>query len=127
MAESQTRKEARLQAKKERLQAVVAEMLAAEEAEGWDDSDENITDIENAMIEIGDAVAREFGKRKLERRLREPFQPPPCPECGHASECRGQRERPLLTRRGEVATCEPKYYCPKCRRNFFPSVDSVGN
>jgi hypothetical protein len=127
MAESQARKEARLQAKKERLQAVVAEMLAAEEAEGWDDSEENIDDIENAMIEIGDAVAREFGRRKLERRLREPPQPPPCPKCGHASECTGQHERRLLTRRGEVPTCEPKYYCPKCRRNFFPSVEGLGS
>jgi hypothetical protein len=127
MAESQARKEARLQAKKERLQAVMAEMLAAEEAEGWDDSDENINDIEDAMVEIGDSVAREFATRKLERRLRQSPHPPPCPACGHASEYAGQRERNLLTRRGEVSTCEPKYHCPKCRRNFFPWVEGFGN
>ncbi len=39
--------EARLQARQARVQAVVAEMLAMELAEGGDDSHENINDIED--------------------------------------------------------------------------------
>ena len=73
------------EARRERVRAVVEEMLAAELAEGGDDSHEDINDIENAMVEIGDAVAREFAVQKLARRTQRPAQPPPCPQCGHAS------------------------------------------
>lgn len=114
-------------ARKEQVQAVVAEMLAAELAEGGDDSHEDINDIEDAMVEIGDAVAREYGALKLARRTRRPEQPPPCPRCGAASEDAGTHQRHLITRRGEVPIREAKYRCPKCRRHFFPSVGSLGD
>lgn len=49
---------ARNKAIEERVKTLVAEMLAEEEAEGQLD---NINDIEDAMVRIGDLVAREFG------------------------------------------------------------------
>ena len=119
--------EARLLARQARVQAVVAEMLALELAEGGDDSHENINDIEDGMVAIGDAVAREFAAQKLARRLPQSVPPPPCPRCGHASEDRGLHRRPLITRRGTVSITETKCYCPKCRRNFFPSDGSFGD
>lgn len=127
MASSAERQEARLRARKERVQAVVAEMLAMELAEDGDDSHETIDDIENGMVAIGDAVAREYALQKLARRLPPLKPPPPCPACGHASENRGLRERRIITRRGEVPIAEAKCYCPKCRRNFFPSDGSSGD
>jgi hypothetical protein len=33
----------------------------------------------------------------------------------------------LITRRGELPLTEAKYRCPKCRRHFFPSDQSVGS
>jgi hypothetical protein len=115
------------QARRERVQAVVAEMIAAELAECGDDSHEDINDIEDAMVEIGDAVAREFAVQKLARRTQRPEQPPPCARCGHASEDAGSYQRRIITRRGEVPIQEAKYRCPKCRRHFFPSVGSLGD
>lgn len=119
--------EARLLARQARVQAVVAEMLAMELAEGGDDSHENINDIEDGMVAIGDAVAREYAVQKLARRIPQSVPPPPCPECGHASEDRGLRRRELITRRGVVPISEAKCYCPQCRRNFFPSVGRSGD
>lgn len=127
MASSAERQEARLQARKARVQAVVAEMLALELAEGGDDSHEDINDIEDGMVAIGDAVAREYAVQKLARRMPQSIPPPPCPQCGHASEDRGLHRRGLITRRGEVPIAEAKCYCPKCRRTFFPSVGSSGD
>ncbi len=54
-------------AKEERIKALVAELLADEEAEGFDAQNENINDIEDAMVRIGDLVAREVGVQKLAR------------------------------------------------------------
>jgi len=126
MASLEEQRQARLAARKARVQAVVAEMLAMELAEDGDDSHETIDDIENGMVAIGDAVAREFGIQKLARRMLQSVPPPPCPQCGHASEDRGLHRRALITRRGEVPITETKCYCPKCRRNFFPQSAVLG-
>ena len=110
----------------ERVKALVAEVLADEEAEGLNGERENINDIEEAMVRIGDLVAREFGLRKLATHMRRPSKDPPCPDCGHAGEHLGERTRNVITRRGAVPLTEAKYRCPKCRRHFFPSDHGLG-
>ena len=110
----------------ERIKALVSEVLAEEEAEGLSDRQENINDIEDAMIRIGDMVAREFGIQKLTRHTGHVPEHPPCPDCGHAGQHVGEHARELITRRGKVPLKEAKYRCPKCRRHFFPSELSVG-
>ncbi|MFZ0790962.1 MAG: hypothetical protein WAM94_15230 [Chromatiaceae bacterium] len=101
-----------------RVQALVSELLAEE---ATDEKLENINDIEDAMVRIGDMVAREFGKGVLSRHTSHPPEHPRCPDCGHAGEHQGEQTRDLITRRGEVPLTEAKYRCPKCRRLFFPS------
>ena len=57
-------------ASEERIQALVAELIAEEakqEFQVFEGQSENINDIENAMVRIGDMVAREFGMQKLAR------------------------------------------------------------
>jgi hypothetical protein len=110
----------------ERVKALVAELLAEEKAEGVDGRRENINDIEDAMVRIGDMVAREFGLQKLSDHMAHPPENPQCPTCGHAGEHLGEQTRDLITRRGEVPLTEAKYRCPKCRRLFFPSDRRVG-
>lgn len=117
---------ARNKAVEERVKALVAELLADEEAEGLNAGGENINDIEDAMVRIGDMVAREFGVQKLAAHLSRPPEHPPCPDCGHAGEHQGERTRNAITRRGEVPLTEAKYRCPKCRRLFFPSDRRAG-
>lgn len=113
---------ARNKAIEERVKTLVAELLAEEETDG---QPENINDIEDAMVRIGDMVAREFGMQKLATHTREMPRDPRCPQCGHAGEHLGERPRDLITRRGEVPLTEAKYRCPKCRRLFFPSDGSA--
>ena len=114
---------ARNKAIEERVKTLVAEMLAEEEAEGQLD---NINDIEDAMVRIGDLVAREFGVQALAAHTRPLSENPCCPECGQAGEHLGERQRELITRRGEVPLSEAKYRCPQCRRLFFPSDCPAG-
>jgi hypothetical protein len=113
--------------KQERIKALVAALLAEEEAEGLDAPRETIDDIENTMIRIGDAVAREVGVQKLARHTGEASGPRPCPHCGHAGVYFKRRSRQLISSRGQVPLTEAKYHCPKCRRNFFPSDGLLGH
>jgi len=111
-----------------RIKSLVAELLADEEAEGLVDFEhETIDDIEDAMVRIGDAVAREVGVHKLARHTHQAGKPPQCPKCGQAGDHVGEQNRELITRRGKVPLSEAKYRCPKCRRHFFPSDLSVGD
>jgi rubredoxin len=112
---------ARNKAIEERVKTLVAELLAEEEAL---DQPENINDIEDAMVRIGDMVARELGMQKLAAHTSQVPQDPLCPHCGQAGEHLGEHTRDLITRRGEVPLTEAKYRCPKCRRLFFPSDGS---
>ena len=112
---------ARIKAIEERVKTLVAELLADEEADGSDRRRENINDIEDAMVRIGDMVAREFGMQKLAAHTAQMPVDPLCPDCGHQGEHLGERTRDLITRRGEVSITEAKCRCPKCRRLFFPS------
>lgn len=107
----------------ERVKALVAELLAEEELM---ERRANINDIEDAMVRIGDMVAREFGMGALARQTGQPPEDPPCPDCGHAGEHQGEQTRDLITRRGEIPLKEAKYRCPKCRRLFFPSECRTG-
>jgi predicted RNA-binding Zn-ribbon protein involved in translation (DUF1610 family) len=105
----------------ERIKALVAELLAEETTEELRGRPENINDIEDAMVRIGDMVAREFGTQKLAEHLGETAARSQCPDCGHEGVFVGDRSRDLITRRGPVPLTEAKYRCPKCRRHFFPS------
>lgn len=116
---------ARNKAVEERVKALVAELLADEEGEELEGRRENINDIEDAMVRIGDMVAREFGMLKLAHYTSQAPEHPQCPCCGHVGEHQGEQARDLITRRGEVPLTEAKYRCPKCRRLFFPSDGST--
>ena len=75
--------------------------------------------IENQALEIGDAVTAELVKQKSSHH---PSQDEAvCPQCGKLGQYQGPRARELLTRRGPVTIAEPEYYCPCCRKAFFPA------
>lgn len=79
--------------------------------------------IESRAVEIADAIAVELVKLKAaDRPVAEDEST--CPQCGQPGRYEGQQERPLLTRRGPTTIAEPKYYCPCCRKDFFPDDPS---
>jgi hypothetical protein len=80
--------------------------------------------VENRAIELADALAAEVVKRQSADRSA--ADEATCPECGQPGRCRGTRERELITRRGPTTIVEREYYCPACRRAFFPSDQRVG-
>jgi uncharacterized protein with PIN domain len=59
-----------------------------------------------AMIE---AVEGEAGRNKTI-----------CPACGEKMRHRGYRDKPLVTRTGEVTVRRAYYRCETCGRGFFP-------
>jgi hypothetical protein len=78
--------------------------------------------LENEAVEIGDAVHAELVKQRSTSRPAS--EESVCPECGQLGRYKGLRERELMGRRGPVAINEPEYYCPACRRSFFPDDSS---
>jgi hypothetical protein len=104
---------------KERIAAFAREL--AEELGEVDDSEALswLDAIESQAVEIGDAMSTEL----LERRSAElptSNEESTCPQCGKLGRYRGQRQRELVGRRGPVTLSEPEYFCPACRRAFFP-------
>lgn len=78
--------------------------------------------IENESVEIGDAVVRTLVKQQA---AKHPVTDESvCPQCGKQGQYKEERQRELLTRRGAVTLPEPEYFCPCCRKAFFPSDPS---
>lgn len=99
--------------------AAMARELAAE----WGEVDERdalswLDAIESRAVEIGDALHAELVKQKAVRSAG--VDESTCPECGHEGRYEGERQRELIGRRGPLAIAEPEYFCPCCRKAFFP-------
>jgi len=79
--------------------------------------------IETRAVAIGDAVTTEFLRQKSSDRpatCLNTEEEAVCPQCEKLGRYRGQRERELIGRRGPVTISEPEYFCPCCRKSFFP-------
>lgn len=113
--------DARLRAKLDRMIASLAQEHQEELAEQG-----TLATLEELTSEIGDMVARELTGHEVRRRaslLDE--DEADCPDCGTCSPRAEPEEVILNGLRGEVAYRQPRYYCPKCRRAFFPSGGSA--
>lgn len=80
--------------------------------------------IEDHAVRVGDAVARAVMQQALERQASQ-TEAAVC-RCGTPLRPREPEPRDVLTRRGSVGWMEPLGHCPRCRRDFFPSVPSFG-
>jgi hypothetical protein len=75
--------------------------------------------VENRAVEVGDAVSAALMARQSAQQKSLDGEAA-CPQCGEMGRYRGDRERELLTRRGPAMIAEPEYFCPCCRKAFFP-------
>lgn len=101
--------------------AAMARQLAIEEFGEVDDSNALswLDAIETRAVEIGDAIVAELVKQKAAGWPVDPSEST-CPQCGEQGRYQGKRQRPLVTRRGPTTIAEPEYFCPCCRKAFFP-------
>lgn len=87
-----------------------------------------IVDLEELTCQIGDSITRLLTEQELRRRGQEGFsQPAECPDCGRHCLPMPDPEPVVLTGlRGPVAYQQPRYFCDRCRRSFFPSRGPLG-
>jgi hypothetical protein len=86
-------------------------------------------DIEELAVQIGRAVSQQMCDQALRRQASEPLLPEDCvcPDCGRPVESAEPEARSVQTRAGEAEWQEPHSYCRRCRRSFFPSVETAGD
>ncbi len=75
--------------------------------------------VEDRAVEIGDAVAAALMEKNTTSRPVEDESI--CPQCEKPGRYKGTRQRQLVTRRGPATIAEPEYFCPCCRKSFFPA------
>jgi len=108
---------------KERI-ATIARELAAELGEVDDSNALSLLDaVETQAVEISDAIHAELVQQwSVDRPVCDEST---CPGCGQLGRYKGQRKRELIGRRGPVTISEAEYFCPCCRKAFFP--DDAGD
>ena len=104
---------------KQRIEAMVREL--SEEFGDVDDSEALswLDAIETRAVEIGDLVTAELVKQNSADRPVDEHEST-CPKCGQLGQYKGRRSRELIGRRGPATIAEPEYFCPCCRKAFFP-------
>ena len=96
-----------------------AEQLHAEFGDfSVDDETCWLAGVEDIAAELGDAMATALVEQQSLPHVDETE--PSCPKCGKPGRPKGTRERELITKRGPVTISEPEFYCPCCRKAFFP-------
>lgn len=87
-----------------------------------------LVDLEELTCQIGDEVARQLCEHELvgraERATQDEFAE--CPECGEMGMACEPEPTVLEGLRGQLAYNQPRYYCPRCRRSFFPDGRFIG-
>ena len=88
-----------------------------------------LVDLEELTCQIGDEFTRLLTEKELIRRGEEHRQQAAdCPDCGRS--CLPEHEpEPVTLRglRGELEYRQPKHFCDRCRRSFFPAGGAVGD
>ena len=84
--------------------------------------------IEQFGHQAGQMVARAVDAHLAKQHAEHFEDEQPCPSC--AEKCPSKEsphELSLQTSDGDVPLHEPTYYCPSCRRDFFPSAAHVAD
>jgi hypothetical protein len=106
----------------ERIRAMVREWVAEQAPPEARPGVPLFTVLEDSAIAMGDAIMQEVMEEELARLAEQSSE---CPQCGQRGLKKGERRRVIQARRGKVEFTEPEFYCPRCRRAFFPSLGSA--
>lgn len=90
-----------------------------------------LTDIEHLLLQVREVLTEQMLDSTIARQAQtlshQPETARTCPGCQQILDCSNANPRLVQTRVGEAEWAEPEGYCPRCRRAFFPSVQSVGD
>jgi hypothetical protein len=84
-----------------------------------------LSDIERLVRGAGQRVMEEFTRELAEAGAKREEEAV-CPECKGKLRYKGQKERPVVTETGEMCLRRAYYYCPSCRKGFFPPGSTLG-
>jgi hypothetical protein len=108
---------------RERLKTKImaqVEMLV-EQALAQGEKSLTLTQIEDLAMTARSGVERELTNSLLEQQASSAApELPTCPGCGQRMQPKGQKQRYLRTRSGDVRLHRPYFYCPRCHTGHFP-------
>jgi len=81
-----------------------------------------MVELEELACEIGDEFTNQLMSLEMADRSNQAAEAATCecPDCGYCCGQGNPNSRKLAGLRGEVSYYEPAFYCPVCRRSFFP-------
>jgi uncharacterized protein with PIN domain len=89
----------------------------------WDDQthEPNLTEIEELVLKLRQRFSEHVAQALITRQeKRQPAEKMSCPECQGAAEIKGQKKNRVESRIGGLQLERSYYYCPRCRKGFFP-------
>jgi predicted RNA-binding Zn-ribbon protein involved in translation (DUF1610 family) len=103
-----------------RVRAMVLELAREEQARLR--SAGTMVELEELACEIGDEFTNQLMSLEMGDRANEAAEAVAyeCPDCGQSCGQVAPKARKLSGLRGKVGYSEPTFYCPACRRSFFP-------
>lgn len=114
MKQSREEKKARLMARLEK---------AADELLDWEEKNTKptLTQLEDIVLALRKQIGEEMADEVIERMEAKTTVPgPSCPKCGKEMHYKGQREKDVGSRAGELTIERGYYACPECGEAVFP-------
>ncbi len=78
-----------------------------------------LSDIERSVRVAGEQIMSNFTAKLADKEAQQERNGI-CPQCGNKMEYKGRKSRELITETGELSLNRVYYYCPTCRKGFFP-------
>lgn len=87
------------------------------------------SDLEELAVQVGRAISCQLLDEALRRQATEspPAEDQLCPSCRGPLTTGQPEPRIVTTRVGDAQWSEPQSTCPRCRRAFFPPVETTGH
>jgi uncharacterized protein with PIN domain len=87
-----------------------------------------MVELEELACEIGDEFTSQLMSLEMADRSNQAAEATTrkCPDCGEFCGQGDPKSRKLTGVRGEIHYHEPAFYCPACRRSFFPGSRRIG-
>lgn len=88
-----------------------------------------MVELEELACEIGDEFTSQLMSLEMANRSNQAADSTTseCPDCGNGCGQGNPNSRALAGLRGEIHYQEPTFYCPACRRSFFPGSRQRGS